>query len=472
MEPEPDLPTKFYSFFLFFPLLISINWGLSFAFVLVIFLLFCSALISGSEVAYFSLTSNHIKDLQSENGTTNQRIIKLKEDPRKLLATILISNNFVNVAIVIVSDYIVRQLFPDSVFRNWAEGIYRFTANFVSVDQLVRTLQLLITVGGVTFLLVLFGEVAPKLYAKLNNVKLAKLMSRPLSGLSRFFNPLSTVLINGTNFIEKRLEKRTSANITSREDIDKAIELAVSNDKDSEQEIDILKSLVKFGDVSVKQIMRPRVDVVAVDFQFGFRELLKVVRKSGFSRIPVYNDDFDNVVGILYVKDLLGHLNEDKNFEWQALIHTNVLYVPESKKIDDLLREFQSEKLHMSIVVDEYGGSAGIVTLEDILEEVIGEIKDEFDNELLELDFEKIDDYNYVFEGKTLLNDLCRVTGLDTTTFDEVKGDADSVAGLILEILGQIPRKGVEVAHGDYKFKIVAVNTRRIEQIQITLPYQ
>jgi len=295
-------------------------------------------------------------------------------------------------------------------------------------------------------------------------------MSGKLLLLARFFNPISSLLIKGTNIIERKLTSRSAhGNLTSREDIDQAIELTVKGDKHGEQEMDILKGIVKFGDVSVKQIMRPRVDVVSIDFRENYGELLKVVRNAGYSRIPIHDEDFDNITGILYVKDLLEHLDEEMSYEWQELIQTNVMYVPEAKKIDDLLREFQLNRTHMAVVVDEFGGSSGIVTLEDIMEEVIGEIKDEFDDDI-ELEYRKLDDYNYIFEGKTLLNDVCRVIGVDTNTFDQVKGDADSVAGLILEIVGQIPKAEQEVKYNDYRFRIVSVDDRRIKQIQITLP--
>ncbi|MCB0588961.1 MAG: gliding motility-associated protein GldE, partial [Phaeodactylibacter sp.] len=328
----------------------------------------------------------------------------------------------------------------------------------------------LITVVGVTFLLVLFGEVAPKVYAKINNIRLARLMARPITILLKVLGPLNNLLVNTTRIIERKLASTApGSNLTSREDIDEAIELTVSQEKDAGQDVDILKSIVKFGEVTVKQIMSSRVDVVAVDFRIDYHELLSVVRESGYSRIPVYENDFDNVAGILYVKDLLGHLNEGNDFEWQELIRTDVYYVPEAKKINDLLKEFQQQHLHLAIVVDEYGGSSGIVTLEDIMEEVIGEIKDEFDDEV-EVVFKKIDDFNYLFEGKTLLNDVCRIVGIDTNTFDEVKGEADSLAGLILEITGVIPKVDSEIPYNQFRFKVVSVNRRRIEQILFTLP--
>ena len=257
--------------------------------------------------------------------------------------------------------------------------------------------------------------------------------------------------------------------LSSREDLDEAIELTVSNEKDAGQEADLLKRIVKFGDMAVTQIMRSRLDVVAVNVSIDYRELLEVVRESGYSRIPVYEEDFDNVKGILYVKDLLGHLNENEDFRWQDLIRSNILFVPEAKKIDALLKDFQRQHLHMAIVVDEYGGGSGLVTLEDIMEEIIGDIKDEFDDEP-ELIYQQIDERNYVFEGKTLLNDVCRVLNIKTTYFDDVKGEADSLAGLVLEMEGELPQQGSDVSIKAYNFKILSVDERRIISIQVTLP--
>ena len=464
MDPEPYLHFST-DFLQFIPLEIS-PFGLSLGIILIIILLFCSALISSSEVAFFSLTINDLEKITQENSKATAEILKLKDQPRSLLATILISNNFINIAIVIVSDYMLRFILPETTCDNWMTYMPTFISDFMSG----RTLHFIITIVGVTFLLVLFGEVAPKIYAKINNVSLAKFMSGKLLFLTRFFRPVSSVLIQGTNIIEKRLSRRNgNGTLTSREDIDQAIELTVRDDKHGEQEMDILKGIVKFGDVSVKQIMRSRVDVVSIDFRANYKELLDIVRNAGYSRIPIQDEDFDNITGILYVKDLLEYLDEDMNYEWQELIETNVMYVPEAKKIDDLLKEFQKNRVHMAVVVDEFGGSSGIVTLEDIMEEVIGEIKDEFDDEI-ELDYTKIDDYNYIFEGKTLLNDVCRVIGVDTNTFDQIKGDADSVAGVILEIVGHIPKREREIKYNDYRFKIVSVDDRRIREIQITLP--
>ncbi len=471
METEPD--SIYYLLDLLTILLYTTpSVEISFGIVAILFLLLGSALISGSEVAYFSLSSNHLDELKQEGDNSGVRIMELREKPRKLLATILITNNFINIAIVIVSEFVIRKAFPENTFNDWSKSmienpLFPFS---ITATKLSGYLQFLITVVCVTFLLVLFGEVAPKIYANLNNIKLAKLMSRPLAALMRIFGGISNILIRWTNLIEKRLEKTAkNGNITSREDIGEAIDLTVSNELNNEQEVDILKRIVKFGDVSVKQIMRSRVDVVAVDFRLPQQEVMEIVRQSKYSRIPVYENDFDNVTGILYVKDLLKNLYSNEKFEWQELIRTDVLYVPEAKKIDDLLKEFQQKHLHMAIVVDEYGGSAGIVTLEDILEEIIGEIKDEFDVER-ELIYRKIDYRNYAFEGKTLINDVYKVLSLDEDIFEPIRGDADSLAGLVLELIGEMPKIGTVVEYSKFKFKVNAVGKRRIKEIQVTIP--
>ena len=463
METEP-----FHYFFEFYPFFAAaFTSALFFAFLLIILLLYASAMISGSEVAFFSLTHNDFALLREENSPTANRILDLQEKPRGLLATILISNNFINVAIVVVSAYITDALIAPETFSLWGESFARILS-YGAAETWARFFELLITTVLVTFLLVLFGEVAPKIYAKINKIRLAKQMSGVLTLLMRILHPMSRLLVKGTNLIENRLDNHASS-ATSREDIDEAINLSVGQEEDAEQEIDILKSIVKFGDVAVKQIMHSRVDVVAVDTTATYAELLTIARDSGFSRIPVYKEDFDHVEGILYVKDLLGHLQEKEDFHWQGLIRTNILYVPESKKIDALLKEFQTERMHMAIVVDEYGGSSGIVTLEDIMEEVIGEIKDEFDDRE-EVEYQKIDEYNYQFEGKTLINDACRIINVDSSLFDEVRGESDSVAGLLLEMSGFIPKKGAEFFHENYRFRVVVVGKRRIEQVLITLP--
>jgi len=470
LELEPDI----YFFVLDFGLLLLANpMGFFLGLFLVVLLLVCSALISGSEIAFFSINANEAQTLEKEGKLPAERILQLRSRPTRLLATILICNNFINIAIVVLSDNLLREAIPNETTMSWASNLIAqipLLESLISPFVLGKVFHYSITVVGVTFLLVLFGEVAPKVYARFNNIALAKLMSRPLSFLSTAFSPLSSMLIGGTSFIEKRFQK-ISENGThaSKEDVEQAIKLTVQTDHNADQEFDILKSIVKFGDISAKQIMCSRVDVVAVDFRMTFHELLKLVKDCGYSRLPVYEDDMDTITGILYVKDLIPHLEDPDEYEWQELVRPNVLYAPESKRINDLLKEFQSERLHMAVVVDEYGGTSGVVTLEDIMEEVIGEIRDETDEED-EVDYEKIDEFNYLFEGKTLLNDVCRIVGMDIETFESIQGDADTIAGLSLEMMGQLPRKNSEISFGGYKIKIVSVTKRRIEKLKLTLP--
>ncbi len=469
METDPDS----WGFALSaFPLFITLPpQELVFGLVAVILLLLGSALISGSEVAFFSFTPNDLDRLSQDSNASSRRILWLRERPRKLLATILISNNFINIAIVLLLEYVFSLLLPSQLLLDWATGITSLLGRDVeNISALADGISFTITIVGATFLLVLFGEVAPKVYARFNSIKLAQLMSGPLGVLMQVFNPISMVLVNLTRLIERRLRRTAhGGQEVSREDIDDAIELTVSTEDDTDQEVDILRRILKFPDLTVKQVMRSRMDVVSVESRSSYGELMQIVRESGYSRVPVTKEDFDQVIGILYVKDLLGHLHEDENFRWQRLVRDNVLFVPEAKKIRDLLREFQHERMHMAIVVDEYGGGAGVVTLEDVLEEVIGDIQDEFDDEP-EVIYHKIDDYNYRFDGKSLLNDVCRIVGIDTDTFDEVKGEADSVAGLLLEMLGEMPQEKQIVLYEDYTFKILSVNERRISEICITLP--
>ena len=390
--------------------------------------------------------------------------------PRELLATILISNNFINIAIVILSESLLSQLVGPEVFNRWATFIQdSMSLSLVSINTLSNFLSFLITVVVITFLLVLFGEVAPKIYANLNNVRHARLMAGPLLFLNKVFSPFSKLLLGWSGGVEERVYRRRllSNSSTDKKEIDKAIELTVTDHEDRE-EVDILKGIIKFGDVETKQIMKSRMDVVGLDQTWGFKEVVKVIKESGFSRLPVYEEDFDSVQGILYVKDLLGLTLEKDDFNWTPLVRNNVLYVPETKKIDELLREFQSKRTHMAIVVDEYGGSSGIVTLEDIMEEVVGEIRDEFDNEE-EVKYVKIDDKTFIFEGKTLLNDVIRIMDMDSDVFDEGKGGADSLAGLLLEIEGMIPKKDQEIKYKNIRFIPTKVSKRRIENIKICL---
>ncbi|MEO1434968.1 MAG: gliding motility-associated protein GldE [Bacteroidota bacterium] len=415
--------------------------------LVIIGLLYCSAMISGSEVAYFSIVPEEAEELRKEQLKSAKRVISLWDDRPSLLATILIANNFINIAIVVISTIIIEPLFPES-------GL----------------LAILINVVLVTTLLVLFGEVAPKVYASSNHLKLAKFTSGILYFL-RFYvlKPFVFILVRSTKFIENSLERRSDkGRMVSMEDIDQAIELTVKSSDKAHQEATLLKSIVQFGNVSVDQIMRARVDVVAINCEANFLEILETVRVSGYSRMPVYKDSFDQIQGILYAKDLLNYLDETDAFDWTKLIRSP-FYVPEARKIDDLLEDFQEKRVHMAIVVDEYGGTSGIVTLEDVLEEIIGEIKDEFDDEEVELEFQRINDHTFIFEGKTMLNDVTRLAKLDPNVFDEIKGDANSLAGLILEIAGRLPRLHDEISYPPYLFKIMEVDKRRIKRVKLTI---
>jgi gliding motility-associated protein GldE len=438
---------------------------------ILLLLILSSALISGSEVAFFSLSPSQMIDLQDDGSTSSNRIIKLKEKPRTLLATILIANNLVNIAIVVFSDFLIKELIGPERLTIIGEWFYEHGFAWLGqANWLAGAFMFLLTVIGVTSILVLFGEIAPKLYANLNNLKFSRIMSGPLTFLNIIFGPLSRILVNWSNKLEGRITGSENYQTnTSKEDIDAAIDLTVSSDDESsEEEADMLKGIVKFGDVSTKQIMKSRVDVTAIDITTPFNEVMDVIKETGYSRIPIYNEDFDSIEGILYVKDLIGSYGESKEFKWVDLIRKTVLYVPESKKIDDLLREFQVKRTHIAIVVDEYGGSSGIVTLEDVMEEVIGDIKDEFD-EQEDVEYVILSDGNYIFEGKSLLNDVCRIIGVDSYYFDEEKGESDSLAGLIIEMTGAIPKIETEIEYRDILFKIVSVSKRRIEKINLRM---
>lgn len=467
MDVEPPSSILHFCFQAAFVLITN---GAIFSFIFLILLIVSSALISGSEIAFFSLSPNDTANLSDEDTTSSKRIIFLMEKPRTLLATILIANNLVNIAIVVVSDYLIKAFIGAEREEAIGQWLYDSGLSFIgSVEGLANGFNLFVTVVVVTFILVLFGEIAPKLYANLNNLRFARFMAGPLLLLNTIFGPFSRVLVNWSNRIENRITNTNNyQSNTSREDLDAAIDLTVnSDDESSEEEADILKGIVKFGDVSTKQIMKSRVDVVAIDINTSFEEVMSVIKESGFSRIPVFDDDFDSIVGVLYVKDLIGVYSEKKNYDWTSKIRTSVLYVPESKKIDDLLKEFQIKRTHIAIVVDEYGGSSGIVTLEDVMEEVVGDIKDEFDEEE-GVDYVQLTEENFIFEGKSLLNDVCRIIGEDTDYFDSVKGESDSLAGLIIEMAGAIPKVETEFEHKDVQLKIISVSRKRIEKVHLS----
>ncbi len=454
-----------FSFFL----ILLFDWGLAWGLFLLVFMLISSALISASEVAFFSLDSNQLKLIKEEDDSSGQRILSLREKPRRLLATILIVNNLINIGIVILSYYLLREILPHDTLLNWGQHVSTWNlTSWLEPYQWAGVFGFLISVIGITFLLVLFGEVIPKIYANLNNVTLARVMSGPVLTLMTLLAPVNKRLVRWGNKLESKLGS-DSALGANKEDIDKAIDLAVSRDKDSEIEADILKSIVSFNDVAVKQIMRSRMDIVSLDTALTLDEMMEIVREAGYSRLPVYEEELDNIKGILYVKDLIGYLeNEHAPNAWPELVRSQVLYVPEARKINELLKDFQREHLHMAIVVDEYGGTSGIITMEDVIEEVLGDIKDEFDEDQ-ELEYRRLSATEFIFEGKTMLIDVCRVMDIDKTSFDIVNGDADSLAGFILDLHGKMPVVGQMISFPPFSFTVLSVSAKRIERIKVQI---
>ncbi len=406
----------------------------------VVILLFCSAMISGSEVAFFSLSPQHINGLKEKPSRKGQLVLKHLEKPERLLANILITNNFINVGIVIIAAFVTGTLF------NFSE---------------TPVLGILIQVIVITFMLLLFGEIIPKVYANRFAPQFARKMAIPLSVLDRLFHPLIFILIKSTGLVNRRLARKRQ-NI-SMDDLSEALDLTTDVVQDEKE---MLEGIVRFSNLEVSEIMKPRTDVTAVDIQTDLTTLFGIIIDSGYSRIPVYEETSDNLKGILYVKDLLPHINKKDPFDWQKLIR-EPFFVPETKKINDLLKEFQEKKIHLAIVVDEYGGTEGIVTMEDILEEVVGEITDESD-EAEEL-YRRIDSRTTVFDGKTLLNDFYKVTELDDELFDDVKGDAETVAGLILELKGGFPRVNDIVHCKGVEFTVLVMDKRRIKEVKAYL---
>ena len=398
-------------------------------------LIIASALISGSEVAYFSLKPVALKEIKKSKSNNSKKIISLLIHPEKLLATILISNNIINVGIVILSSTLSDQIF-------------NFNNN--------KLFEFLFKIIVITFILLLFGEVIPKVYATRYEKQFAGFMAVPLSILSKVFSPLSRVLIGSTTIIQKRIKTNKSISIDELSDA-----LDLTEDEELKEDEKILKGIVNFVNINTSAIMKPRVDVTSIDIREDFKKVLDMIVETGFSRIPVHDKSLDNIRGILYAKDLLPHIHK-ATFRWQSLIRPPY-FVPETKKINDLLSDFQAQKNHMAIVIDEYGGSSGIVTLEDVLEEIVGEINDEFDEE--EKNYKILAKNEYEFEGKILLQDFYKIIEVDDDIFYEIKGDADTLAGLILELEGEIPEIGDIITFENFIFKIISVDNRRIKEI-------
>lgn len=445
----------------------TLDYNIFLSIILLIILLIIAGILSGSEIAFFSLSPEQVNSLENENSEISNKIINLRRKSRQLLATILIGNNFLNISIVLISDYLVREWIGEEVFKVWANRLmeYSFFHNMAE-NTLINIISFLITVLGVTFLLVLFAEVMPKIYANFNNLSLARSTASPITSLMNVLSFPSNIMVKYTNIIENRIARnRKKFQITDKDEIEDALDITLQRD---EQELDILKSILNFNDVSVKQIMKPRIDVVSLDSTLNFNEMLSIVREHGFSRIPVYSEDLDNVIGILFAKDLISHLSEKKDFDWLSLVRNTIYYVPESKKINEILKDFQKQKIHIAIVVDEYGGTSGIVTMEDIMEEILGEILDEFDEEEF-VDYEKVDDNTYLFEGKTSLIDFIRLFDEDPAIFNDYKGESDSLAGMILETAGELPEKNFQLNVDKYSFIVDSVSHRRIERILVKI---
>ncbi len=409
--------------------------------IIVLMLLLCaSALISASEVAFFSLKPEDLEKLRNKKSQKAKNALKMYNMPERLLSTILISNNTVNIAFVLLAAFLSARLFD-------------FSSSPV--------LGFIVEAIGITFLLLLFGEIMPKVYASKNQMKMVLFMASPLVALEKMFRPISSMLVLSTSFVKKRTGIKRS-NI-SMDDLSEALELASDDINEDEK---ILKGIVNFGNINVSEIMCPRIDVTSLDIKLGFNKVKSLIIESGFSRIPVYSGTFDSIKGILYAKDILPYTDSPDNFKWQSLIRPPH-FVPETKKINELLKDFQIKKIHMAIVVDEYGGTSGILTLEDILEEIVGEITDESDED--EDLFRKLDDNRYIFEGKILLNDLFKIIDIPDDTFEDVRGESETLAGLILEMTGEIPQKGQSIRFGNFNFTIESADKRRIKEIRVDI---
>lgn len=406
-------------------------------------LLVASAAMSASEVALFSLGPVQLRDLEERGGARGRRVLDLLARPKRLLATILIANNLVNIALIILSGMAISALIDLSTMP----------------DELVFAVQVLL----VAFLLLLLGEVVPKVYATSHGMRVALFMAPILMVLRWLFTPINETLLRSTSFIEKRYRKRTTRNFTV-DNLEHALELT-HDASTTEEEKRILGGIVKFGNKEVRQIMRPRTEMVSFDKELDLKELLARIVDTGFSRVPVYEETQDRIVGILHIKDVLPHIDKEV-MDWLPLLR-EPYFVPESKKLDDLLKEFQEKKVHQAIVVDEYGGTSGLVTLEDVIEEIVGEINDEYDEE--DLIYSKLDDHTWVFEGRAQLTDVYRVMGVDGKLFDANKGDSETLGGFILELSGHIPVKGERFALQQYAFVVESADNKRVRRVKVTI---
>ncbi|MDI6032173.1 gliding motility-associated protein GldE [Flavobacterium sp. LB2P84] len=430
MDPEPSL------FFAY-----AIDANVVFGFTGIAILLFCSALISGAEVALFSLSQKDIDETVQENNSKGKIISELLEKPKKLVATFLVANNFINISIILLFSFVGKTIF-----------------SAVTAPLLKFILEVLTA----TFLILLFGEVLPKVYASRNNIKFAKLIVYPIAFLDKLLSPISLPMRTATIYLHNKLGKQKTN--FSVDQLSQALELTAS-DETSTEEQKILEGIVSFGNTDTRQVMSPRIDIFALEIDESFSVICPKIIEKGYSRIPVYRDNIDQIEGVLFVKDLLPHINTNE-FDWKSLLR-EPFFVPENKKLDNLLKDFQSMKSHLAIVVDEYGGTSGLVSLEDVIEEIVGDISDEFDDE--NINFSQIDDRNYLFEGKINLKDFYRIIDVDEELFEIKKGEAETLAGFILEILGNFPKKNQKISFENCLFTVEAVDQKRVKQIKVTI---
>ena len=421
-----------------------IPWGIVTSLIVIIFLFLVSAMISGSETAFFSLNAKILED-PKKNKRKVELIEALLEKPKKLLATILITNNFVNVAIVVLTYYFLNDVFH--------------------IEELNVYLRFLLEVVLITSLILLIGEIIPKIYAAQKPYVFAALMAQPLTALTRFLSPLSYLLVHSTNLIDNSLQKKKKT--LDKTELTEAIALS-TDDKKHRQERKMLEDLVKFSDIEASEIMRSRVDMFAIEISEPYSKVLKAIIDSGYSRVPVYRESLDQIEGILVSKTLLEHLDKGDDFHWQSLMHKPI-FVPESMKINSLLEELRNQKIHLAIVVDEYGGTMGLITMEDIIEEIIGDFYDEKDNEKNDVNYRKLDDKTFIFEGKTHLLDFLKIISVEDDFIDDIKKEAETLAGLLLEIFEELPQKGATYQYKNLTFEVVNVDKRRIKKIKVKI---
>ncbi len=425
MDPEPEF--------------LATQLGIAVGFAVILLLLFCSALVSAAEVALFSLSPQDLENSSKADAKKTKVISGLLQRPKKLLATILVTNSFVNMSVIVL-------------FFTIGTSVFAFIPN--------TSLKFLVEIVVVTFFILLFGDVLPKIYANRNSLRFALFIAGPLSFLDTLLTPISIPLRSLTNFLNRRLGSKQKSNI-SVDQLSQALELT-SSDETSQQEQKILEGIVSFGNTEVRQVMSPRIDIFALEITETYAEIMPEIIDKGYSRIPVYENDIDHIVGVLFVKDLIPHIGK-KEFDWKALMRES-FFVPENKKLDNLLKDFQGMKNHLAVVVDEYGGTSGIVTLEDVIEEIVGDISDEFDDD--NISYSQIDEKTFLFEGKINLKDFYRIIDLDDSEFEQNKGEAETLAGFLLEILGNFPKKGQKINFANIRFTIESVDRKRIKQIK------